>query len=335
MKKMFKHGFSALLTAALASGVGAVQHDAALAAVPAADNGNPIAVYLDGQPIEFDVPPTIVHDRTMVPFRRIAEAMGAEVIWTDMNKQITMYLNASYVILVVDEPVMTYGDYTADANGNVTLTTNNAYPLDAPPMIMYDRTLVPIRAVTIGLGTSVSWDGNARAVRITTDRQENQETLFTPEPAAPALFTPEPTAPPPEPSSDPDNGYAYRLSVIEFTNAERQRIGNAPLLMDEELMRIAQVRVEAIAQTGVFAHNIPGYGQPWDSLSAFGYQWSRCAENIAEGSATPSGAVNQWMRSSGHKENMLGTGDVSRNLTKIGVGYAKSASGVYWLQLFT
>ena len=40
-----------------------------------------IKVLLDGTAIEFDQPPVIISDRTMVPVRAIYEALGAEVSW--------------------------------------------------------------------------------------------------------------------------------------------------------------------------------------------------------------------------------------------------------------
>lgn len=40
-----------------------------------------ITVCLNGTPLEFDVPPQLINDRTMVPMRKIFEALGAAVDW--------------------------------------------------------------------------------------------------------------------------------------------------------------------------------------------------------------------------------------------------------------
>ncbi len=45
---------------------------------------------LNGEFIEIDQPPEIVNGRTMVPFRFIAESLGAEVAWNASDREITM-----------------------------------------------------------------------------------------------------------------------------------------------------------------------------------------------------------------------------------------------------
>ena len=59
---------------------------ASFAAVHADDE---ISVLLDGQPISFDVPPQIVEDRTLVPFRAIFEALGYEVGWDQETQTVS------------------------------------------------------------------------------------------------------------------------------------------------------------------------------------------------------------------------------------------------------
>jgi len=56
------------------------------AAVAWADQ--PIKVVLNGQEIKPDVPPQIIGDRTMVPVRWIAEALGAEVEWDAASRTV-------------------------------------------------------------------------------------------------------------------------------------------------------------------------------------------------------------------------------------------------------
>ena len=41
-----------------------------------------ITVYVDGEQLSFDQPPIIQDDRTLVPMRKIFEALDAQVIWT-------------------------------------------------------------------------------------------------------------------------------------------------------------------------------------------------------------------------------------------------------------
>jgi len=41
---------------------------------------------LDGHPRQMEAPPFIAQDRTMVPIRLVAEALGAEVEWVDATR---------------------------------------------------------------------------------------------------------------------------------------------------------------------------------------------------------------------------------------------------------
>ena len=59
----------------------------------------PITVVLDGQTLEFDVQPTIIDGRTMVPMRVIFEALGATVEWNGETRTVT--------IVSPDKPVVT------------------------------------------------------------------------------------------------------------------------------------------------------------------------------------------------------------------------------------
>jgi len=47
-------------------------------------------VFVNGEPLELDVPPTIVEGRTLVPLRFISEAFGAEVEWDGATRTITL-----------------------------------------------------------------------------------------------------------------------------------------------------------------------------------------------------------------------------------------------------
>ncbi|HOQ09731.1 MAG TPA: copper amine oxidase N-terminal domain-containing protein, partial [Syntrophomonadaceae bacterium] len=57
-----------------------------LAAATWADQ--PIKLVVNGQEIKSDVPPQIIGDRTMVPVRWIAEALGAEVEWDAASRTV-------------------------------------------------------------------------------------------------------------------------------------------------------------------------------------------------------------------------------------------------------
>jgi len=145
-----------------------------------------VAIVLDGSILNFDVPARIINSRAMVPYRGIAEAMGAEVIWDQDQQEITMYLNNSYAIMHVNNPRMTFGQFSTDAAGNINFETTLESVMDSPPVIVNDRTFVPLRAISESLGAVVNWDSAAFTASIITPpptpNQDEEEPAIIDEP---------------------------------------------------------------------------------------------------------------------------------------------------------
>jgi len=115
----------------------------------------PIRVLLNGEEIQFDVPPQMINNRTMVPMRAIFEAFGYEVEWHYNTQVIYAWKSDTETItLTIGLPVIFVNGEPAN--------------LDVAPQIVNDRTLVPVRAISEGLNADVDWDGDARIVTIRT-----------------------------------------------------------------------------------------------------------------------------------------------------------------------
>lgn len=138
------------ISALLVAAVLALAVTAAGPAVVRADT--PPVILLDGLPLPFPVPPMIIQDRTMVPFRAIAEALGVTVTWQAETRSIDARGADVEVHLAV-------GDTKALINGFPQL-------LDVPPLIVNDRTLVPLRFFSEAFGAEVGWDGTTRTVMV-------------------------------------------------------------------------------------------------------------------------------------------------------------------------
>ncbi len=113
--------------------------------------GENVNVFLDGEMLIFDQPPIIYNDRTLVPMRAIFEAMGCEVVWDD--GVINVYKD--------DENIMTLW-----VNVREMWLPSGSVTLDVAPMVINDRTLVPVRAITESMGAKVEWDGDLKIVYI-------------------------------------------------------------------------------------------------------------------------------------------------------------------------
>jgi uncharacterized protein YkwD len=125
---------------------------------------------------------------------------------------------------------------------------------------------------------------------------------------------------------------AIASTIVELTNAERSRAGLPALRASSRLMEAAQLHADQMARLGRLEHVLSGaqYPRPEDRLAAAGYQWSAYAENIAMGQSTAAAAMDSWMRSSGHRANILST-----SVTEIGIGFARDSAGrPYYVQVF-
>lgn len=86
----------------------------------------------------------INNSRTMVPLRFVMEMMGAEVYWDDEAKKAEIISGENKTEFYIGRD-----EYTV--NGE-------ALTLDSPPYISEERTMIPIRALSEGLGKKVYWD---------------------------------------------------------------------------------------------------------------------------------------------------------------------------------
>ena len=120
-----------------------------------------VAVTLDGQQIEFDVPAQVINDRTMVPMRKIFEALGATVDWVEAEQGIVAIKGSKLIAMKIDSSIMLVTDVVTGEQKRIEL--------DVPPMIVDDRTLVPVRAISESLGVTVDWIEETQTVVLTSN----------------------------------------------------------------------------------------------------------------------------------------------------------------------
>ena len=114
----------------------------------------PITVFVDRVQVNFDQQPIIQNDRTLVPMRRIFEALDAEVYWDEPSQSVTAVHGTDVILFRI-------GQKELYKNGKLT------YTMPVPAQILNDRTLVPLRAVAESFGCDVAWDGIEYIVDIT------------------------------------------------------------------------------------------------------------------------------------------------------------------------
>jgi uncharacterized protein YkwD len=125
-----------------------------------------------------------------------------------------------------------------------------------------------------------------------------------------------------------------RAAVLEKVNAARRKARVPPLLASPQLDQAAQKHAEDMLARGFFAHESPDGKTVRERAQAAGYDWRAIGENIAEGQFTADEVMDTWLKSPGHRRNILDPG-----FTELGVGLAlgKGKNGerrVLWAQAF-
>jgi uncharacterized protein YkwD len=121
-------------------------------------------------------------------------------------------------------------------------------------------------------------------------------------------------------------------TVFALTNAERTRAGLAPLQENSRLTYAAQLQSEQMESASRLDHVLQGvpYPSPSDRLAAAKYAWEAYGENVAMGQPSGAEVVAAWMKSPGHRANIL-----NPRYTELGIGYALDGAGrPYYAQVF-
>lgn len=126
-------------------------------------------------------------------------------------------------------------------------------------------------------------------------------------------------------------GTAAEQEVIRLTNQHRQAAGCSALTPDAALRTAALGHSKRMAAQNRMEHQLPGEPSFVERIKAAGFSpLSAAAENIAAGHPNAKAVVDAWMKSSGHRANILNC-----NLTHIGVGVAQGSGGkLFWTQNF-
>jgi uncharacterized protein YkwD len=125
-------------------------------------------------------------------------------------------------------------------------------------------------------------------------------------------------------------GDPTQRQVLALVNQNRRRGGCGGVALDHRLIVSAYKHAADMARHGYFAHeSLAGVGSS-DRMWAAGFHWSRYGENIARGPGSAQEAVDGWMNSPAHRENILDC-----RLREMGIGVAVAGDGTpYWVQDF-
>ncbi len=94
-------------------------------------------------------------------------------------------------------------------------------------------------------------------------------------------------------------------SLFQKTNIERQKVGEAPLKLNNKLGKAAYLKVQNMFTNQYWAHNAPDGTTPWKWFGDVGYNYDQAGENLAKNFNTTDAAMLAWMNSPEHKANIL------------------------------
>ena len=123
-----------------------------------------------------------------------------------------------------------------------------------------------------------------------------------------------------------------RDDVIRITNQKRRKRGLDPLTGDDLLHKAAQGHADEMDAMGRYlGHDSADGRDPGDRIDEVNYDWRTYRENVASGQKTAKEVVKTWMKSPGHRKNIL-----SDDISEIGVGFAvdDQSGSAYWVQKF-
>jgi uncharacterized protein YkwD len=116
---------------------------------------------------------------------------------------------------------------------------------------------------------------------------------------------------------------ARAASPAELISSFRLAHGEGKVTIDPVLNRIAQEQAKAMAARDEMGHAVL---RPFSDRVA-NLNAERAAENLAQGDDTFSKALDQWIGSSGHRQNLL-----MHDATRVGIASARSPKSgeIYW-----
>jgi uncharacterized protein YkwD len=117
----------------------------------------------------------------------------------------------------------------------------------------------------------------------------------------------------------PSNADAMQQELLSHLNAERKARGMSALTLSAKLDKAAQGHACDNAKRKSISHTSSDGGTLKTRLRRAGYSFRTAAENTGRGFASGARAVEWWMHSPKHKDNIL-----LRKAREVGVGIALS-----------
>lgn len=111
-----------------------------------------VKVLVNGEEIAFDREPVKDGEAVLIPYRFVAEKLGAKVSWHQETKTVFSEYEGSII--------------TTQIGNELMFVNNNIFTLEKAPTLSTDRTLVPAEVFKNAFGANVTWDEAAQTLAI-------------------------------------------------------------------------------------------------------------------------------------------------------------------------
>jgi uncharacterized protein YkwD len=118
-------------------------------------------------------------------------------------------------------------------------------------------------------------------------------------------------------------------AMLGSQNRERKREGRPPFNLSDTLSNVAKLHAKDMATHGKLDHKGSDGSSVGERIKRKEYRWTHVGENVARGQKSVEEVVKVWMKSSGHRANILG------DFTELGAGYFDDENGQrYWCSVY-
>ncbi len=122
---------------------------------------------------------------------------------------------------------------------------------------------------------------------------------------------------------------AEEAEILKLTNGKRKKRGLTLLKVNRQLVCLARKQSANMAQNRQLSHTVNGKGLAY-RIEKSGYPYRHVGENVARSKRPPPQVVRLWMKSQGHRVNIL-----NPNFREIGIGIATAENGdKYFTQVY-
>ncbi|HEX9060184.1 MAG TPA: stalk domain-containing protein, partial [Clostridia bacterium] len=99
-----------------------------------------------------NIVPTIYNNRTILPIRAVVEALGGTVSWEESESKITIQYETKKIEMWT--------------NKKIAIVNGQTMGLEVEPIILMNRTMLPLRFITESIGYKVYWNEENKIITI-------------------------------------------------------------------------------------------------------------------------------------------------------------------------